>query len=112
MLAQPYPPANKDYILSMQIALPTEIDIEFDLIRNKIIMLNRQIKSLKRVRDYLLPLLMNGQIKVKESKERLSVLQNTESFLLPSITAVYEFLLFIGSSTEIYSCCFNAFMPH
>ena len=65
MLAQPYPPANKDYILSMQIALPTEIDIEFDLIRNKIIMLNRQIKSLKRVRDYLLPLLMNGQIKVK-----------------------------------------------
>ena len=59
------PHANKDYIQSMQIALPKEIDMEFDLVRNQIIQLTKQIKALKKIRDFLLPLLVNGQVKVQ-----------------------------------------------
>ena len=59
------PHANKDYIQSMQIALPKEIDMEFDLVRNQIIRLTKQIKTLKKIRDFLLPLLVNGQVKVQ-----------------------------------------------
>ena len=59
------PHANKDYIQSMQIALPKEIDMEFDLVRNQIIRLTKQIKALKKIRDFLLPLSVNGQVKVQ-----------------------------------------------
>lgn len=59
------PHANKDYIQSMQIVLPKEIDMEFDLVRNQIIRLTKQIKTLKKIRDFLLPLLVNGQVKVQ-----------------------------------------------
>ena len=57
--------ANKDYIQTMLIALPTKIDSQFDFFRYKIIKLTKQIKKLQELRNYLLPLLMNGQVTVQ-----------------------------------------------
>jgi len=59
------PHANKDYIQTMLIALPTKIDSQFDFFRYKIIKLTKQIKKLQELRNYLLPLLMNGQVTVQ-----------------------------------------------
>ncbi len=59
------PHANKNYIESMLIALPDKIEETFDIVRLKINNEKALIKELRRKKEYLLPLLMNGQIAVQ-----------------------------------------------
>ena len=66
------PHANKNYINDVYICLPMEQNIrnmlqqDINLLINKIIQNKKQNRELTSLRDFLLPLLMNGQVGFKE----------------------------------------------
>jgi len=61
------PHANRSFIEQMKIALPNDakgFSIEFDKIFLKIVACKKENQQLASLRDFLLPMLMNGQVKV------------------------------------------------
>lgn len=61
------PHANRSFIEQMKIALPNDakgFSIEFDKIFLKIVACKNENQQLASLRDFLLPMLMNGQVKV------------------------------------------------
>jgi type I restriction enzyme S subunit len=70
---------NQATLNSLDIALPGEIAIirEFnDLIEpifSKLNMIQRENQKLTELRDWLLPMLMNGQIKIKDAERELAM---------------------------------------
>ncbi len=67
-----YPSISPNDILELNIALPKEgkgiepINSKFDTIYSKISLNQRENKKLSELRDWLLPMLMNGQVTVKD----------------------------------------------
>lgn len=63
------PHANRTFIEKMKIALPLDCSFyseKFDLIIEKELHSKAEISQLASLRDFLLPMLMNGQVKVNE----------------------------------------------
>ena len=63
------PHANKTFITNMKIALPKNCSFfskKFDYICKKIEILKKENKILESCKEYLLPLLMNGQINIDD----------------------------------------------
>ena len=67
-----YPSINSDDILNLKIALPKDIEeIEdlakiFDSVFSNVSLLQEENKALNALRDFLLPMLMNGQLEFSE----------------------------------------------
>lgn len=62
------PHANRRYIEGMKMALPKDIKTlsnAFNVIQEQINHYRKEIIELSSMRDFLLPLLMNGQVTVK-----------------------------------------------
>ena len=65
------PHANRKYIEAMKIALPNNIHIfsdVFDNIQNKINHNKKENQELASLREFLLPMLMNGQVGFKDGE--------------------------------------------
>lgn len=65
------PHANKDFIGNINVALPKDLSFfnsTFTSISKKIILNKKENRELTSLRDFLLPLLMNGQVGFKEDK--------------------------------------------
>lgn len=65
------PHANKDFIGNINVALPKDLSFfnsTFTSISKKIILNKKENRELISLRDFLLPLLMNGQVGFKEDK--------------------------------------------
>lgn len=66
------PHANKNYINNFKICLPKDDELRFELQQNIVSCINKIVKNkeqnqeLTSLRDFLLPLLMNGQVGFKE----------------------------------------------
>ena len=62
------PHANRSFIEKMKIAMPKDASYfsrQFDVLFEEIIGIKRENQQLASLRDFLLPMLMNGQVKVK-----------------------------------------------
>lgn len=66
------PHANKNYINNFKICLPKDAELRFELQQNIVSCINKIVKNkeqnqeLTSLRDFLLPLLMNGQVGFKQ----------------------------------------------
>lgn len=75
------PHANRSFIERMKTALPDKMssfEITFDQIFEYIISLRSENRELKSLRDWLLPMLMNGQVKVGQKE---FVYEQTPSYM-------------------------------
>lgn len=69
---------TQDHLKQSRIVVPPidivkNLDKQLKPVQEKQILINRQNQHLTALRDWLLPMLMNGQVTVKEAEERLSM---------------------------------------
>lgn len=67
------PHANKDFIGNINVALPKDLSFfnsTFTSISKKIILNKKENRELTSLRDFLLPLLMNGQVGFKDKEDK------------------------------------------
>ena len=69
---------TQDHLKQSRIVIPPielvkALDEKLYPIQEKQILLHKQNQQLTSLRDWLLPMLMNGQVTVKEAEERLSM---------------------------------------